>query len=887
MPANNIDNINIQMKLDIKDVLTGLKVVKNSLTNFNKQVNKTTSSINKLKAPNLKINIDQKNSTGKIAQSLSSLTRSLSGFKTGLNNVLPTTTNLFSQLKNGIPTITKLGMEVYTVNKALKTLTFGTKAPFLGEMISGIKSLGKAFGKLMKETFQHNNAINDTSVKIKGLKSAFISSYEAIKKYTIGLGKSFKDMWNSIAGRDFKKTMGSIKSGVTSSLKGIGKSFKSVFSNSAFIKGAIGWSATLGASLVGLSLYMDDLRVETQNVVNQFMRLGGTTELLDNLRKATGHAVTDMKLMENVNLGQKLGVDIKNMAMYFQYASMVAKQTGQSIDYLVQSIVTGIGRKSKMILDNLGISWSRLNKELKRTSGDYDKAVFNIIQEDMKKWSIYTDDTTSSVEKLTAAWDNLKRAVAQSGFLKRIADIISTNSKIFIDQSMLNVKRPKLYDKDLKVNKKALQYYNVKELNLELQTALKRIDKLNKKYGGYGGVRMKAPIGEQMYYEKQLENAKEIKKYIDLITPKEKEAVGLLEKWGKTIEDNKKIIEAAKDPFSPEIEALRQENIELQRNIDFYWERFDALNKNLITIPKTNENISVSSDLDIVTDPKKAKEMQDEIDEINRLIGEYNALLSDGNWIWEQGAGIVADYKLEVLYLENELKKFDGIIIDAGPEPELFKGTIGQLRDYIKYYTELRDLSLEPERIDAYNKAIDALTDKLNKLTGTNDDATKSMMSFSVMVGNLATQAIDGISNMITDLASSIGETLVDGNVEIGKKFLTSFGNFLSNLGGMMVSFGALLVAYGAGLEALLKGDPTSKIVAGIILIGVGAALAGVGAAISKAAENPMNNSSMGTSVNCDFSSMYDSDRSTEFVIRGEDLVAVVNKSGNKIGYKY
>ena len=62
---------------------------------------------------------------------------------------------------------------------------------------------------------------------------------------------------------------------------------------------------------------------------------------------------------------------------------MKARDTGQSVDYLVSSIVTGLGRKSKQILDNLGISAAQLDEEMQK-DGDMAKAVGRIIDQQME-----------------------------------------------------------------------------------------------------------------------------------------------------------------------------------------------------------------------------------------------------------------------------------------------------------------------------------------------------------------------------------------------------------------------------------------------------------------------------------------------------------------------
>ena len=84
-----------------------------------------------------------------------------------------------------------------------------------------------------------------------------------------------------------------------------------------------------------------------------FDRLGIS---LQKLRDATRGTTSDFKLMQAAVNAKNLGVPIKQLATLFEFAQKRAEQTGESVEFLVDSIVKGIGRKSVLILDNLGLS---------------------------------------------------------------------------------------------------------------------------------------------------------------------------------------------------------------------------------------------------------------------------------------------------------------------------------------------------------------------------------------------------------------------------------------------------------------------------------------------------------------------------------------------------
>lgn len=100
--------------------------------------------------------------------------------------------------------------------------------------------------------------------------------------------------------------------------------------------------------------------------------------LLDNLRKATKGTVNDVQLMTAAVQAKDFRIPLEDLGKYLEFAQLKAQQTGQSVDYMTNSIVTGLGRKSPMILDNLGISAAEISEKTKET-GDFMKAVAAIV----------------------------------------------------------------------------------------------------------------------------------------------------------------------------------------------------------------------------------------------------------------------------------------------------------------------------------------------------------------------------------------------------------------------------------------------------------------------------------------------------------------------------
>jgi hypothetical protein len=112
---------------------------------------------------------------------------------------------------------------------------------------------------------------------------------------------------------------------------------------------------------------------------------------LETLRKATRGLVSDLELMKVTVQAGNFGIPIEQMGKLLEFATKRAAETGQSVDYLVNSIVTGIGRKSPLILDNLGISAVRLKEKFggvaieAQSIADVAQAVGDIAAEEMGK----------------------------------------------------------------------------------------------------------------------------------------------------------------------------------------------------------------------------------------------------------------------------------------------------------------------------------------------------------------------------------------------------------------------------------------------------------------------------------------------------------------------
>lgn len=105
-------------------------------------------------------------------------------------------------------------------------------------------------------------------------------------------------------------------------------------------------------------------------------------KLLKNLQEATKGTVNNLELMKAAVRAKDFRIPLEDLGKYLQFAQLKAQQTGQSVEYMTDSIVTGLGRQSLLILDNLGLSAAEINEQVAKT-GDFMKGVASIVDKQL------------------------------------------------------------------------------------------------------------------------------------------------------------------------------------------------------------------------------------------------------------------------------------------------------------------------------------------------------------------------------------------------------------------------------------------------------------------------------------------------------------------------
>ena len=233
-----------------------------------------------------------------------------------------------------------------------------------------------------------------------------------VAEYTVKVDKALKDL-DKLAGKVDK-----IDDNRKKTEKGFAGMSSSLSSSFAKVGAAIGLAFGT-QQLVSFGKEAVTLASQLEGVERAFKRIGGanSANLLNGLRTATRGTVSDLILMQKAVQASNFKIPLENLASLFKFAQARARETGESVEYLTNSIVLGIGRKSPLILDNLGISAVELRTRLKGVGveaanvGDIAQIIGDIAEEELAKMGDQADTTADKIAQLSTALENTKTQI--------------------------------------------------------------------------------------------------------------------------------------------------------------------------------------------------------------------------------------------------------------------------------------------------------------------------------------------------------------------------------------------------------------------------------------------------------------------------------------------
>lgn len=583
-------------------------------------------------------------------------------------------------------------------------------------------------------------------------------------------------------------------------------------------------------SIVRFGKELLDLRDKSKGIESAFKAINKPT-LLSELRAATGGAVSDLKLMQNAVKANNFKIPMEELATYMKFASQRALETGESVDYLVESIILGLSRESVMILDNLGLSAVGIRKEMEN-GGTMAKAVGKMIQEEFKKSNTVLDESISKSAKLAASWENFKKMVAQgfvgeavSGFGVMLQGQMDAFSWLFGGKRKA---KTELFNKE--DNERAKKWLsNIKDIN-HAKFELSKLD---------GKVLSTA---ETMYVQM-------LKEYVQ----KEENAALQKKISAETIDGINKEIES--------FEILKKAELDPEKK-QYYVDEIARLNKKLSimemttdelkkqrkeqeiaaaelvkgTIPYQEKKIKLlQEDIALTTDTKKRAALNQELANAEHRLAvmklttdelrEYNMLVAR-----DIRAGGEIPYvsarpkgKIAPLNLDKEGKKIDPILSYRN---RFQSGSLPDLEAQLKRYKDLYNrIDATPAQKQFFKEQIDGLEDGIKGLSDGMKDFNKEFNEEVLRSANIAANFGQAVAQSMSDSMKQIFDAISSGEKidasAMTKAILMPFADMAVQIGEVMVATGAAALA----AKAIGKvGGPGAAIAAGAVLMALGAA---------------------------------------------------------------
>lgn len=287
------------------------------------------------------------------------------------------------------------------------------------EATERLKNSAKGMGEQgTRANKQFQGTIESVRVKMAQLRAQIENTNRSDTKRLDELIKKYRQAQKELDAYNQKlsgKTSAASKE-ATSGINSMAGAFMNVYSAMKLVL-----AAGIVNELANYTIEAAKVTGQVEAVGNAFQRQIPQAELiLGNLRRATRGTVGDLELMQRALSFKNFGGDVEALPKLLEFAAVRAQQTGQSVDYLVDSIVNGIGRKSALILDNLGISAQALKEELGGVSmqaasvGQVSEAVGKIASRELERMGGFAENSATAVSQLATAWGKLSEEAAKA-----------------------------------------------------------------------------------------------------------------------------------------------------------------------------------------------------------------------------------------------------------------------------------------------------------------------------------------------------------------------------------------------------------------------------------------------------------------------------------------
>lgn len=633
----------------------------------------------------------------------------------------------------------------------------------------------------------------------------------------------------------------------TQGLKGAQNQFKGFTKNLAAIGGAIG--AAFGVrEVANFALEISKLAGEAKGVQDAFDRLPNSIKLMEDLKAATGGTVSELELMKRAVQASNFDISLEALPKLLQFATLRAQQTGQSVDYLVDSIVTGIGRKSKLILDNLGISAVQLTEALGGASAESASiaqvadAVGQIAERNLQNMAAFSENASTKIQRLVASWENLKVTIGtvanDTGVLNSALDGLSKTMDSLAGSNVSAVEKLLALSGTILTGGTsllALNKANQDAINeaAELESRRSRIfqnfaaqyDDLGKAVEDFKNLQYQNILASQI----QLDT---LEKYTPELT--------------KEIEQQKLQIKVYRDL----IEVANRYGETIKKTVDpSTLTTIDSLNEKLKDLTSQFKATDISDSGALNGLATQIKSVRNQIEDLEKLLKDVEvgfSLSPDKVKKLESDLSkSLSSFKLTIPEIKVDQKAVNKLL-DVG-QLRANMGLIDSLREKINLLNIDLGAAKTADEILRISTELGKLEEQLNKLENVRDKVLE------IDLGGL-------IGSGIADMAFAFGQAAA-GVGSFGDAVLRSLVNFAKSFGEILISMGTAALA----AKTLIK-NPIAAIGAGIALL----AIAGAASAALQKSQQGFNNGSSGGSGGQTLSEIRYINRETRVYVEGE-----------------
>lgn len=161
-----------------------------------------------------------------------------------------------------------------------------------------------------------------------------------------------------------------------------------------------------GKEMVNLALNAEEVKTAFENLNNK--------NILNDVKDAVSGTLDEVTLMSKVLKAESLNIPLEKLPKLFEYAERQAGNLGTTTEALIDSILNGIGSRSRGAFNAMGVDVFTVQKKMEGLNfetasiADVTDKVLEIFDEKLVKMGANVDSNSDKVARLSAQWVDFK-----------------------------------------------------------------------------------------------------------------------------------------------------------------------------------------------------------------------------------------------------------------------------------------------------------------------------------------------------------------------------------------------------------------------------------------------------------------------------------------------